>query len=290
MYAVSINDWDWGNIQGTPKFFRLFTGMKEPRKKIQGSDIAGVVEAVGKRVTQFKPGDEVYGDISGRWGGFAEYVCAPAKMLVLKPPVMSFEQAAAIPQAGMLAVQGLRAGKIRPGIKILVNGAGGGVGTFAVQIARTYEGIEMTGVDSAMKLDMIRSMGYDHVIDYVKEDFTANGVEYDLILDTKTNRPLSHYVRSLAPGGTYATVGGDLDKCFGVLFLGPLVTLGNNKKLRLVMLRPNRDLPYMNELYTAGKLRALIDGPYALIEVPKAFEIFGKGEHKGKLVVRVLEQ
>ncbi len=169
------------------------------KKKILGSDIAGRIEAVGKNVEQFQPGDEVFGDLSGDWGGFAEYVCAREKALALKPASMTFEEAAAIPQAAMLTVQDLRdRGQIKPGQKLLINGAGGGVGTFAVQIAKVY-GVKLTGVDSSGKLDMLHSMGFDHVIDYTKEDFTKNGQCYDLILDVKTNRSIFDYARALCP-------------------------------------------------------------------------------------------
>src|SRR2546421_5467351 len=171
VYAVSINDWDWGLLQGD-FINRLLYGLVTPRKKILGSDIAGRIEVVGKNVKRFQPGNEVFGDLSGQWGGMAEYVCARENALALKPAGMSFNEAAAIPQAAMLAIQGLRdIGQIQPGQKILINGAGGGVGTFAVQIAKLY-GVEVTGVDSSGKLDMLRSMGFDHVIDYTKEDFT----------------------------------------------------------------------------------------------------------------------
>ncbi|HET6539156.1 MAG TPA: NAD(P)-dependent alcohol dehydrogenase, partial [Chryseolinea sp.] len=187
VFAVSLNDWDVGLLEGD-FVNRMLNGVRTPKIKILGSDVAGRVEAVGKNVKKWKSGDEVFGDLSGRWGGFAEYVCARENDLALKPSTMSFEQAAAIPQAGMLAVQGLiDKGKIKSGQRVLINGAGGGVGTFAVQIGKLYGG-EMTGVDSASKLDMMLSMGFDHVIDYTREDFTNNGQRYDLILDAKTNR------------------------------------------------------------------------------------------------------
>ena len=187
VYAVSINDWDWGLLQGIPFTNRLLFGLLKPKNQILGSDIAGRIEAVGKNVQQFQPGDEVYGDLTGDWGGFAEYVCARENALALKPASMTFDEAAAIPQAAMLAIQGLRdAGQIRQGQKLLINGAGGGVGSFAVQIAKLY-GAELTGVDSSGKLDMMRSMGFDQVIDYTREDFTKSGQCYDLILDVKTS-------------------------------------------------------------------------------------------------------
>jgi len=196
IHAASINDWDWGLLHGD-FINRLLNGILKPKRKILGSDIAGRIEAIGKNVTRFKTGDDVYGDLSGRWGGFAEYTCAQEKSLALKPAAMSFEEAAAIPQAAMLAVQGLiDKGKIQAGQKLLINGAGGGVGTFALQIAKTF-GIEVTGVDKTDKLEMLRSIGFDHVIDFTKEDFTRNGRCYDLILDVKTNRPIYDYVRAL---------------------------------------------------------------------------------------------
>lgn len=282
--AVSINDWDLSLIHGD-FVNRLMNGLLKPKRKIAGSDIAGQVEAVGKNITRFKTGDEVYGDLSGRWGGFAEYVCTPEKALAPKPQAMSFEEAAAIPQAAMLAVQGLiDVGKIRQGQKLLINGAGGGVGTFAVQIARQY-GVEITGVDSASKLDMLRSLGFDHVIDYTKEDFTRNGQQYDLILDTKTNRPIPVYTRSLAANGTYVTVGGSLSRLLQALILAPFISMIRKKNIRIVSLKTNKDLLYMNELYETGKVKPVIDGHYTLQEFAGAFRLFDKAGHKGKIVI-----
>lgn len=285
VYAVSINDWDWGLLQGVPFMNRLLNGLLKPKKKILGSDIAGRIEAVGKNVEQLQPGDEVFGDLSGEWGGFAEYVCARENALALKPVSMTFDEAAAIPQAAMLAVQGLRdKGQIQPGQKLLINGAGGGVGTFAVQIAKLY-GVEVTGVDSTGKLDMLRSMGFDHVIDYTKEDFTKNGLCYDLILDVKTNRSIFNYTRALNPNGTYVTVGGSLVRIFQALLLGPLISMISKKKIRIVALKPNKDLAYMNELFEAGRVKPVIDGPYKLSEIPETIRYFGEGNHKGKIVI-----
>ncbi|HMJ46265.1 MAG TPA: NAD(P)-dependent alcohol dehydrogenase, partial [Ferruginibacter sp.] len=221
VHAASINDWDWGLLRGDSLIDRLMSGLSKPKKQILGSDIAGRIETIGKNVKKFQPGDEVYGDLSGTWGGFAEYVCAREKALALKPAGMSFQQAAAIPQAAMLAVQGLiDKGKIQAGQKLLINGAGGGVGTFAVQIAKLY-GVEVTGVDSTNKLDMLRSLGFDHVIDYTREDFTKNGKCYDLVLDVKTNRSMFEYTRALCPNGIYVTVGGSMARLFQALILGP---------------------------------------------------------------------
>ena len=287
VHAVSINDWDWGLLTGKPKFYRIFSGISKPKMEILGSDVAGTVEAVGKNVNQFKPGDEVFGDLSGTWGGFAEYVCAKEKSLALKPASMSFEEAAAIPQAAMLAVQGLiDKGRIKSGQKILINGAGGGVGTFGVQIAKTF-GVEITGVDSADKFDTLRAVGFDHVIDYKKEDFTRNGKRYDLILDAKSNRSIFAYARSLSPNGIYVTVGGDISRLLQCLILSPLISLTSKKRIRIAALKTNKDLGYMKELFEAGKIKVVIDGPYKLEDLPKAFEIFAKAEHKGKMVITV---
>ena len=284
VYAVSINDWDMGLLHGD-FINRMLNGLRKPKRTILGSDIAGRIEAVGKNISKFKIGDEVYGDLSGRWGGFAEYVSTPEKTLALKPAAMSFEEAASIPQAAMLAVQGLiDRGKIHAGQKLLINGAGGGVGTFGVQIAKLY-GIEITGVDSAVKLDMLRAMGFDHVIDYTKEDFTKNGQQYDLILDTKTNRSMFDYARALSPNGVYVTVGGSISRLFQALFLGPLISMIYKKHIRIVSLKTNKDLIFLNELFEAGKVKPVIDGPYKLGEFHEAFRIFDKAEHKGKVVI-----
>lgn len=198
---------------------------------------------------------------------------------------MTFEQAAAIPQAGMLALQGLlERGPLRPGQTILINGAGGGVGTFAIQLAKLHK-VEVTGVDSAAKLDMLRSMGFDHVIDYEKEDFTRSGKCYDLILDAKTNRSPFDYARALNPKGTYATVGGAIPRLLQVLILGPWIRRMTKKNLLLVGLKPNKDLAYLNELFEAGNLVPVIDGPYKFSEARQAFGLFGAANHKGKIVI-----
>ena len=286
VFAVSLNDWDVGLLEGD-FVNRMLNGVRAPKIKVLGSDVAGRVEAVGKNVKKWTSGDEVFGDLSGRWGGFAEYVCARENDLALKPPTMSFEQAAAIPQAGMLAVQGLiDKGKIKSGQRVLINGAGGGVGTFAVQIGKLY-GVEMTGVDSASKLDMMLSMGFDHVIDYTREDFTNNGQRYDLILDAKTNRSIFDYARALRPEGTYVTVGGSVSRLLQILLVSPLVQVTTRKKICIVALKPNKDLTYMSELFEAGMVKPVIDGPYRLEDVPKAFTLFRQGLHKGKVVITI---
>jgi NADPH:quinone reductase-like Zn-dependent oxidoreductase len=284
VYAVSINDWDSGLRHGD-FINRMLNGFLKPKRKILGSDISGRVEAIGEKVTRFKPGDDVYGDLSGRWGGFAEHVCALEKALIIKPVSMSYEEAAAIPQAAMLAVQGLiDKGRIQTGQKILINGAGGGVGTFGVQIAKLY-GAHVTGVDCTSKLNMLRSMRFDEVIDYTKDDFTKNGQNYDLILDVKTNRPMFHYMRALRRNGVYVTVGGYLGFLLQGLILGFWFSLIRKRHIRIVALKPNKDLNYINELFEAGKIKPVIDGPYKLDEIQKAFGIFDRGEHQGKIII-----
>jgi NADPH:quinone reductase-like Zn-dependent oxidoreductase len=285
VHAASLNDWDWGALHGVPFANRLMFGLLYPKKQILGSDIAGRIEAVGKNIRQFQPGDEVFGDLSGRWGGFAEYVCARETALALKAPNMTFEEAAAIPQAAMLALQGLRKmGRIQPGQKLLINGAGGGVGTFAIQIAKLY-GAEVTGVDGPEKLDLLRSLGAEHVIDYTREDFTKSGQRYDLILDVKTTRSIIDCARALRPNGTYVTIGGSMARLFQALLLWPWISMTQKKNIRLLALKPNRGLDHMKELFEAGKVVPVIDGPYSLSEVPEAFRRFGDGRHRGKVVI-----
>jgi NADPH:quinone reductase-like Zn-dependent oxidoreductase len=287
VFAVSLNDWDLDLLKGSSFVTRLSFGFKKPIKSILGSDVAGIIEAVGKDVTKFKQGDEVYGDLSGDWGGFAEYVCARENQLSIKPSSMTFEEAAAIPQAAMLAIQGLYdKGKIQSGQKILINGAGGGVGTFAIQIAKLYDA-EVTGVDNTGKLDMLRSLGFDHVIDYTQEDFTKNKQHYDLILDVKTNRSIFKYTRKLLPNGTYVTVGGKLGKLLQAFLLGQIISKFSHKKVCVVDLKPNKDLAYMNELFEAGKIKPIIHETYKLEEVPEAFRILSKGVHNGKIVITI---
>jgi NADPH:quinone reductase-like Zn-dependent oxidoreductase len=288
VHATSINDWDWGLLHAPTLPFTF----GPPRQAILGSDIAGRVVAVGSKVERFRVGDEVHGDLSvfgpRGWGGFAEYVCAAEHGLVRKPARMTFEQAAALPQAGQLAVQGLFVnGPLRPGQTILINGAGGGVGTIGVQLAKLQD-VEITGVDSAVKLDMMRSLGFDHVIDYAREDFTRNGRRYDLILDAKTNRWPFEYPRALNPGGTYATVGGvTIRLLLGTLVYGWSIRVITDKTIRLIGLRQNQDLPYLNERFEAGELTPVIDGAYTLSEAREAFRHYGSGNHKGKVVITI---
>lgn len=292
VHAASLNDWDWSALQGTPFVNRLMFGLLRPKRgrQILGSDVAGRVEAVGRNVRQFQPGDEVFGDLSGSWGGFADYVCAREDALARKSPRMTFEQAAAIPQAGLLALQGLRAMRqLQPGQRLLINGAGGGVGTFAIQIAR-LSGVEVTGVDHQEKLDMLRSLGATHVIDYTREDFTRSGQRYDLILDVKTSRSILDCARALSSRGVYVTVGGSTARLLQALLLGPWIAMTTGKRVRLLVLKPNEGLADMKELFESGKVVPVIDGPYELSEVPRAFRHFGEGRHRGKVVITMGRQ
>lgn len=289
VHAVSLNDWDYGALAGTDFVNRVIFGLRRPKpeKQILGSDVAGRIEAVGRSVQQFRPGDEVYGDLSGEWGGFAEYVCARENALVLKAPNMTFEQAAAIPQAAMLALQALRdIGRIQSGQTLLINGAGGGVGTFAIQIAKLYHA-EITAVDRASKLDMLRSMGAKHLIDYEQEDFTRNGKRYDLILDVKTSRSIFDCARALSPNGVYVTVGGSIHRLLQGLVCWPWFAMTSTKRVRILALKPNKGLAHMNELFESGAVVPVIDGSYKLSEVPEAFRYFGTGQQKGKVVITV---
>lgn len=291
VHAASVNSWDWELLRGKPFANRLMFGLLQPKKiKILGCDIAGRVEGVGKKVKQFQPGDEVFGDISGcGWGGFAEYVCASENALAMKPASMSFEDAAAIPQAGVLALQGLRQGQVQPGQKVLINGAGGGVGSFAVQVAKSFE-VEVTGVDSTSKLDMMRLLGADHVIDYTKEDFTKNGQRYDLILDVMAHHSIFDYKRALSPKGIYVMVGGASSRIFQLLFLGPLISMTSGKKMSLLLHKPNtNDLDFMKTLFESDKVVPVIDKRYPLSEVAEAIRYFGEGCAQGKIVITIEE-
>ena len=285
VHAASINEWDWGLLQGP-----TIPLLRSAPKPILGSDIAGEVVALGSGVQRLRVGDQVHGDLSrigfGGWGGFAEYVCARERSLVRKPARMTFEQAAALPQAGQLAVQAVFAnGPLKPGQTVLINGAGGGVGTIGVQLAKS-QGAEVTGVDSAAKFEMMRAIGFDHVIDYQKEDFTRNGRRYDLIIDTRTNRRPLEYLRSLNRGGTYATVGGaELKRLFAVLLVGWAIRLATGKRLRLIAFKANKDLPYLNDRCEAGQLVPVLDGPYTLNQGADALRYYGAGNHKGKVII-----
>ena len=285
--AASINRSDWEGLIGRPLYARI-GGLFKPGNKILGSDIAGIVEAVGKDVKQFKPGDEVFGLMMNYGGGFAEYVCTSGKALALKPVGMTFDEAAAIPQAAFIALQGIREkGQVLPGQKVLINGAGGGTGTFAIQLAK-LAGAEVTGVDNAEKLELMRSLGADHVIDYTKEDFTKNGQQYDLILDVIAYRSVFAYRRALAPNGTYFMAGGSVATIFQMLLLGPWIRRTTGKKIRLLVVQTDsKDLVYITELIESGKVKLVIDKRYPLSETDEALRYLGEGHAKGKIVLTV---
>ncbi len=288
VHAASVNASDWHVLRGKPFLVRLMGfGLLKPKNKILGADIAGRVEAVGRNVKQFQPDDEVFGTIKG---GFAEYVCARENALALKPANMSFEEAAAVPMAAVTALQGLRdKGQIQPGQKVLINGASGGVGTFAVQIAKSF-GAEVTGVCSTRNLDMARSIGADHVIDYTQEDFTQNGQRYDLILAANGYHSISDYKRALSPRGTYVMTGGSMAQFFQVLLLGPWISMTGSKKMGNLLAKLNqKDLVFMKELLEAGKVVPVIERRYALSQVAEALRYLEEGHAQGKVVI-TLEQ
>jgi NADPH:quinone reductase-like Zn-dependent oxidoreductase len=285
--ASAVNDWEWGLLRA-PWMMRLFIGLRRPRGKyhVMGCDVAGRVEAVGRNVDTLAPGDEVYGDLSGyRFGGFAEYVCAGARHLHRKPVAVSFEQAAAVPHAAELALQAMRsAGELRAGQEVLVNGAAGGVGTLAIQLLKR-QGVEVTGVDRASKLGRLRELGYDHVVAYPEEDFTRRGKRYDLIIDVKTSAPAYAYLRALKPAGVYATVGGDKVPSF--MLLAPLIALFTRKRLKIVMLKPNKNLAEITELVGSGALEPVIDQVFGFADLREALTRFRDARHVGKIVVRM---
>jgi NADPH:quinone reductase-like Zn-dependent oxidoreductase len=288
VHASSINSWDWEFLNGIPFINRLMFGLLRPKpgKQKLGADIAGTVEVVGRHVTRFQPGDEVFGDLWDNWGGFAEYACVHETALELKPENLTFKEAAAVPQAGVLALQGLRkVGQMQPGQKVLINGAGGGVGIFAVQLAK-LSGAEVTGVDASHKLNVVRSVGADYVIDYTQEDFTKTGERYDLIIDCQGFRSMFDCKRALRPEGTYAMIGGSIPRVYQLWFLSFCASLTReSRKLRLVAEGPNKGLADLKELIEAGKLVPIVDRTYQLSEVPEALRYFGEGRHKGKIVI-----
>lgn len=289
IHASSVNYSNLVLLKGEPFLARFAFGLLKPKYMIPGGDIAGQVEAVGKDVKLFSVGDQVYGDLSGcGWGGFAEYVAVPENALALKPDNMSFEEAAAVPMAAVTALQGLRdKGKIQSGQKVLINGASGGVGTFAVQIAKSF-GAEVTGVCSTRNIDILRSIGADHIIDYTKENFTQNSERYDLILAVNGSHPISEYKRTLRPNGIFVHVGGSESQLFQSMVLGPWISMTGSKKIGSFLQRANQnDLVVMKELLEAGKVRPVIDKRYKLDEVPEAFKYFDEGHAQGKVVITV---
>ncbi len=288
--AVALNAADWHKLTADIFLIRLMgMGLTKPKNPFLGADIAGRVEAIGSNVKQFQPGDEVFGDIAG-WGfnGLAEYVAVAENAVALKPGNLSFEEAAAVPMAAVTALQGLRdKGHLQAGQKVLINGASGGVGTYAVQLAK-YFGAEVTAVCSTRNLDQARKLGADRVIDYTREDFTQSGQRYDVILAANGYHPLANYKRALAPGGTYIMAGGKAAQMFQALLLGSLLSIGTDKKLGNVSAHSSqKDLLFLKELLEAGKVVPVIDRCYPLNEAAEAFRYLGAGHARGKVVVTV---
>ena len=288
VHAASINSYDWRNMRAVPFLVRTDGGWLKPNDIRLGADIAGTVEAVGGNVTLFKPGDEVFGDIGA--GGYAEYACTSEKKLALKPANISFEIAAATPMAALTSLQGLRdKGKIQAGQKVLVNGASGGVGTFAVMLAK-YFGAEVTGVCRTRNLDMVRSLGADHVVDYTKEDFSQSGKQYDLIFDVAANRSVFTYKRVLTPQGKYVLAGfTTLPHMAHILLLGPRVAKDGQEMGMMGMASiSNTDLAFIGGLLESRKIVPFIDGTYPLSETAQAFRYYEKEHAQGKIVIKVV--
>ncbi len=290
VHASSVNSWDWDLIRGTFQGRLGFAAFRAPRIKILGADVAGVIESTGSKVEGFSPGDAVYGDISGRgWGGFSEYVAVRPDVLAHKPSSMSFEQAAATPQAAVLALQALRSKtRIKPGDRVLINGAGGGAGTFAVQLAKSFRA-EVTVADKAGKLDMLAALGADHVIDCDTTDFTRTGQRYDFILDVVASRSARAYRRAVSPNGSLVVVGGRLWVIARVALGGFVASFIGSRRLSTLVHRPNRrDLESVSELFEQGAITPVIERTYSLSDVPEALQHFGGGTVKGKIVINVI--
>lgn len=286
--ATAVNDYDWSLVTGKPFLYRLMYGIIKPKNKIPGMELSGIAEEVGTEVKNIKIGDAVFGDISNfGLGTFAEYICINEKSLIKKPENISFEEAASVPHAFCLALQALQdLGNIQNDQKVLINGAGGGVGTFALQIAKLYD-CEVTGVDSKNKLDMMKSIGFDHVIDYEKINFTKNGKEYDLILDCKSNRTVFSYLRSLKQNGRYITIGGNITSLLGIFILGKVITRFSTKTTKVLILKPNKGVDKFIELYNKNKITTQIDGPHSFNESPRLIQYFGDAKHSGKVIVNI---
>jgi NADPH:quinone reductase-like Zn-dependent oxidoreductase len=294
VHAASVNPADWHLLRGEPYIARLQLGLRKPKERVLGCDVAGQVEAVGKNVTMLQPADEVFGSpFMHGFGAFAERVCVSEDLLAPKPATLSFEQAAAVPLAASTALQGLRDhGRIEPGQKVLIIGASGGVGTFAVQIAKSF-GAEVSGVCSTRNVDMVRSLGADHVIDYTREDFTRSGhKKYDLIFQLAGTRSPSECRRALTAKGTLVQISGEsdgrwigpVDRIIKALVLSPFVS----QKMASFTVKPNKeDLQFLKELIEAGKVTAVIDRTYSLSETPEAIRYLENGHARGKVVITI---
>lgn len=291
--ATALNAADWRMLRADPFLVRFMAGgVFTPKLRILGADVAGRVEAVGKQVTQFKPGDAVFGDLAGNgFGGLAEYVCAPETLWAHKPSNLSFVETAALPMAAVTALQSLRdVGELQPGQQVMIHGASGGVGTFAVQMAKALGG-EVTAVCSTTKMATARELGADHVIDYTQEDFARSGRTYDLILAANGSRSLSDYLGALKPGGTFATAGGAMSQLFKTMLLGPILTRSNGKSTKVVSAHPTQaDLDTVREMVEDGRVTPVIDRCYPLAETAEAFRYLEAGHARGKVVVVIDEQ
>lgn len=287
VHAASANAGDWHLLRGTPFPFRLVAGLRTPKFKVIGTDIAGTVEGVGRNITQFRPGDEVFGELSRcGFGAYAEFAAAPESALALKPANLSFEEAATLPTAGCTALQGLRKGRIQRGQRVLINGASGGVGTFAVQIAKSF-GTQVTAVGSSRNIDLLRSIGADHLIDYTHDDFATHGERYDLILAANGDRSIWDCKRALTAGGSYAMTGGSNRQLTDALLFGPLLSMGR-QKFGNVLMKPNQaDLLLLKELCERGRVKPVIDRRFSLSEVSSAVRYVEDGHARGKVVVTV---
>ncbi|MBL8095756.1 MAG: NAD(P)-dependent alcohol dehydrogenase [Anaerolineales bacterium] len=287
--AASVNAADWRMLRADPFLARLDVGLLTPRNKILGFDVAGRVDAVGEAVSRFKPGDAVFGNLFElRGGAFAEYVAAPERLLVHKPSNLSFEQAAAVPMAGVTALRGLRRyGQLEPGRRVLINGASGGVGTFAVQLAKAF-GAEVTAVVSRRNIDQARALGADQVVDYTSTDFTQSGERYDLILAVNGYQPIAAYQRALRPGGHYVMAGGSSAQLLQALLLGPWLSRKGDTTIAVLETKPGRDdLEFLKERLEAGTVVPVVDRTYSLCQLPDAIRYLEAGHARGKVVVSV---
>lgn len=289
VYAASANAGDWHLLRGTPLPLRLAFGLRTPRVKVIGTDIAGRVEAVGRRVTQFRPSDEVFGELSrSGFGAYAEFVAAPEHALVLKPTNLTFAEAATLPTAGCTALQGLRKARIDSAQRVLINGASGGVGTFAIQIARSF-GAEVTAVCSPRNIELVRSLGADRVIDYTRDDFADDGPRYEAILAANGDRSIWDYKRALNANGRYAMTGGSNRQLTEALLLGPLLSLGRQRFGNVLVTPTHADLLVLRELCESGQVKPVIDRTFPLSEVPSAVRYVEDGQARGKVVVAVAD-
>ena len=289
VHAASLNSWDWDLVRGTPFIVRVAGGgIRKPNFPILGADVAGTVEEVGKDVKHFKPGDEVFGDLStANWGAFAEFTCAPEKALTLKPTDVTFEEAAALPQAGVMDWQGIHDYlNLREGQRVLINGAAGGVGTYAIQFAKLI-GVEVTAVDRGDKLAPLTSLGADHVIDYRNTDFTRMGKRFDLILDVVAQHNFWHYKRALRPNGKYLMIGGKTSTIIQCMLFGKVASMIGEGKIRILVHQANKNLAFLSTLLQSRKIESVIHRSYSLPELPEALYCLGNGNAVGKVVIRV---